>query len=195
MIPRATHAKDTERGFSLVEMIVAIALFTIVMMVSLSALLALIDANRKARALESVINNLNIALDGMVRAMRMGSSYHCGAGTLTQTADCATVPENQIAFLRFGGTPLIPNDYWVYSYNAVTKRIEKKEGVNGQAFAITAPEISIDSMQFFVSGSTIADYNQPKIVMIVKGTAGGERLRTRTTFSIQATAVQRVLDI
>src|SRR3989344_8697452 len=58
-------ATSSLRGFTLVEMIVAIALFSIVMVVSVGALLALVTANRKAQALQSVMNNLNIALDGM----------------------------------------------------------------------------------------------------------------------------------
>ena len=62
-----------DSGFTLVEMIVAVALFAVVMLISVAALLALVDANRKAQALQSVMNNLNIALDGMVRSVRMGS--------------------------------------------------------------------------------------------------------------------------
>src|SRR3989344_5257439 len=72
LVSRASRA---QRGFTLVEMIVAIALFSVVMIVCVGALLALVNANRKAQALQSVMNNLNIALDGMVRSVRMGNSY------------------------------------------------------------------------------------------------------------------------
>src|SRR3989338_2524865 len=51
------------RGFTLVELIVSIGLFAIVMLISVGALLALTGANRKAQALQSVMNNLNVALD------------------------------------------------------------------------------------------------------------------------------------
>jgi type II secretory pathway pseudopilin PulG len=184
-----------EAGFTLVEMIVAVGLFTVVMLISLAALLALVDANRKARAIESVMNNLNIALDGMVRNMRMGSEYHCGAGDVTQTQDCATVPGSSVAFLRFGGTSGNVDDYFIYSFNPTSRRLERKEGVNATAYAVTAPEIEIDDLKFYVIGTTPGDGSQPKIVIVMKGTVGADRVRTRTTFSIQATAVQRVLDI
>ena len=72
------------RGFSLIEMIVAVALFAVVMLVAVGALLALVDANRKARALESVMNNLNITLDSMVRAMRMGSAFNCNSTAIPE---------------------------------------------------------------------------------------------------------------
>src|SRR3989338_1985894 len=80
--------RNTARGFTLVEMIVSVALFATVMLVSVGALLSLMGANRKAQALQSVMNNLNVALDGMVRSIRMGSNYHCGAGTFSATQDC-----------------------------------------------------------------------------------------------------------
>ncbi len=186
-----------QRGFTLVEMIVSVGLFTVVMVISLAALLSLVDANRKARAIESVMNNLNIALDGMVRNVRMGSDYHCGGGTLMDPQDCAGTPGTSIAFLRFGGTEGNPDDYLVYSYDAGTKRLERQQGINAAAFAVTAPEIEIDDLRFYVVGSQPGggDTDQPKIVIVMKGTVGSDRVRTRTTFSIQATAVQRVLDI
>lgn len=184
-----------ERGFTLVEMIVAVGLFTVVMLISLAALLSLVDANRKARSIESVMNNLNIALDGMVRNMRMGSAYHCGTTNITSPLDCASTPGTSVAFLKFGGTAGDTDDYLIYTYNSETKSLERKEGANATPFAVTAPEIEIDEMNFYVVGTTPGDSNQPKIVIVMKGTVGAERVRTRTTFSIQATAVQRVLDI
>lgn len=188
------------RGFTLVEMVVAVGLFAVVMLVSVAALLALVDANRKAQALESVINNLNIALDSMVRGARMGSTFHCGSGDLTETQDCASTsdPETNhhvFAFEPLGGDPGDPDDQWVYSYDPVTKRIYRAIGVGGTPLPVTAPEITIESLQFYVIGSTRGDVVQPKVVIVVNGTAGSSQTRTRSAFSIQATAVQRLLDL
>lgn len=189
-------AYKDERGFTLVEMIVAIALFSVVMLVSVGALLALVNANRKAHALQSVMNNLNIALDGIVRATRMGSTYHCGAGGAgapLSSTDCA-VGDSVFAFEPFGNTTSDPP--WIYSYatdeNGVG-RVYKSE--NGQAAVpITAPEVSIDDLQFYVVGTTRGDSVQPRVVIVVKGTAGLSQ-SYKTTFHIEATAVQRVLDL
>ena len=189
------YKKRSSDGFTLIETIVAVGLFAIVMLVSMAALISLIDASRKARALESVMNNLSIALDGMVRNIRMGSSYHCGGGNITSPADCASNPQDSIAFLRFGGTPGNTDDYWVYSYNQVTKRLERSENGGDDTFAVTAPEITIDDMQFYVLGSVSGDEVQPKILVVIKGTAGAANVKTRTSFSIQATAIQRTLDL
>ncbi|MDO8481499.1 MAG: type II secretion system protein [bacterium] len=190
--------KSGKGGFTLVEMILAVALFAIVMMVSVGALLALTTANRKAQALQSVMNNLNIALDSMVRSIRMGSDYHCGSGTDCPNGDPAL--ENPggsatLAFEAFGGNSGDPGDQWVYSYDPVTKRVYKSEDDGVNNFPLTAPEVTIDSMHFYAIGTTRGDTTQPKVVITIKGTAGAPNIKTRTTFSLQATAAQRILDL
>ncbi|MEK7133036.1 MAG: type II secretion system protein [Patescibacteria group bacterium] len=181
-------------GFTLVEMIVAVALFAVVMLVSVGALLSLTAANRKAQALQSVINNLNVALDGMVRSIRMGSDYHCGGGTYALPQDCA-VGGTALAFEAFGGNTDDPADQRIYSYDSGAKRIYKSEDGGAHAFAITAPEVSIESMKFYVVGTARGDTTQPKVVMTVRGIAGATSIKTQTAFNIQATAVQRLLDL
>lgn len=189
----------TKKGFSLIEMMVAVALFSVVMLVSTGALLALIDAARKAQALQSVMSNLNTALDGMVRSMRMGSTFHCGdVGGYDSPRDCSE-GDLLFAFEPFGGDSSTTGDQWVYAYvqDPVTGkgRLYKSENGGGAYFPLTAPEVQIDSFAFYVVGTTPGDTQQPKVIINVKGTAGVDRVKTRSTFSIQATAVQRVLDL
>ena len=189
------------RGFTLVEMIVAVALFAIVMLVSVGALLSLTAANRKAQALQSVMNNLNVALDGMVRSIRMGSNYHCGLGTFSEARDCSdSNGGTALAFEPFGGNPNVSTDQWVYLFDidgtfCGKNRICKSETGGEPYLAITAPEVSIDYMKFYVVGTTRRDTTQPKVVITVRGTAGAANVKTSATFSIQATAVQRLLDL
>lgn len=190
---------NLSEGFTLVEMIVSIALFSVVMIVCTGALLAIVGANRKAQALQSVINNLNISLDGMVRAVRMGSNYHCGSGNYALPQDCNTENgETIFAFLPFG----VPEggNQWVYSYDETNKSIMRSTD-GSLPIAITAPEVDIEYMRFFVVGTTRGctvdpcDTIQPKVVMVVKGSAPTSDSRARTTFHIQVTAVQRLLDL
>ena len=196
MSSRRTHTT----GFTLVEMIVSVALFAVVMLVSVSTLLALVNANRKAQALQSVINNLSIALDSIARSARMGSVYHgaggdgsCGGTDYTNPSDCPN-GGSILAFRPFGSTPSDPP--WLYVFDSSTH--ELKKSVTGSlidALPITAPEVTIDDLKFYVVGTTPGDSTQPKIIVIVKGSAGAVGSSARTTFHVQATAVQRLLDI
>ncbi len=193
-------SSESEKAFTLIELMVSVTLFITVMLVSVGALMSLVNANRKARSLESVINNLNVALDGMVRAVRMGSHYNCGGLTSPQEGtneDCPT-GGNVISFTPFGFDPVDNSTRWVFTY------VPPSGSTNGQIFrsrdggltdiAITSPEVSITSMQFYVVGTEPGDVNQPKVVMVIKGKAGASP-KNETTFYVQATASQRALDI
>jgi prepilin-type N-terminal cleavage/methylation domain-containing protein len=196
------------RGFTLVEMIVAVGLFSIVMLIAVGALLALTGANRKAQALQSVMNNLNIALDGMVRSIRMGSEYHCGNGVFIPGGnnDCAITGGTSFSFKPFCNENCDPLNHWIYKFdtdgsvcgqNVIKNRICKSanNGNPNSYYALTSPEVTIENMNFYVVGTTPGDTEQPKVVVTVQGTAGGTNAKTTTTFSIQATAVQRLLDL
>jgi prepilin-type N-terminal cleavage/methylation domain-containing protein len=183
--------QNHQSGFTLIEMIVAVGLFGIVMMVSVTALVALVDANRKAQALQSVINNLNIAIDGMSRSIREGSNYRCGAAA---PADPNCQNGTIIYFEHYGGDPLNANDDWIYEFR--NGRIYKStNGNTGGEVPITAAEVSIDSVSFYVFGASRGDIAQPKVMMVIKGSAGTTKANVKTNFHVQSTAVQRVIDI
>jgi hypothetical protein len=167
------------------------------MLVSVGTLLALVHANRKAQALQSVMNNLNIALDSMVRSARMGSYYDgsaaCSAIDLDNPTDCVgggTV----LSFKPFGSTESDPS--WVYVFDEEAQTLKRSvTGSIDNATSITAPEVTIDDMKFYVVGTEVGDLIQPKILIVIEGSAGRLGSSARTTFHIQATAVQRVLDL
>ena len=71
-------------------MLVSIALFAIVMVVCVGALLSLVGANKKAQALESVMNNLNISLDDMARSIREGTNYDGTGKIYNGTVGCTS---------------------------------------------------------------------------------------------------------
>jgi prepilin-type N-terminal cleavage/methylation domain-containing protein len=187
---RRSGSGSDEAGFTLVEMIVAVGLFSVVMVVSITTLLSLIDANRKAQALQSVMNNLNIALDGMVRSIREGSNYRCG-GANPGDPDCAETPGTILYF-----KPNCPGSCpdWIYDFHD-GRLWRSVDGTVGGEMPLTAPEVTIDSVSMYVIGATRGDSVQPKVVIIVRGSAGYMRAKIRTNFHIQSTAVQRVLDI
>ncbi len=176
-------------GFTLVEMMVAVALFSVVMLVSVGSLLSLIDASKRAQGIQSVMNNLNVALDGMVRSMRMGQNYE-------------RVDAHTLKFTPFGK----PTETWTYYFSEETPagspesrgRLHKVYNVDGIGLVdvpLTAEEVDIDSVQFYVTGTIDGDTLQPRVMMVVRGKAGFDKPKTTTYFNIQASATQRLLDL
>lgn len=171
-----------KKGFTLVEILVSIALFSIVMTVALGAMFTMVDANRKAQAVNLSMTNLNFALEAMSRSIRTGTVYSCGF-----SGDCAT-----------GGTTLRFTDQErrsiMYRYNSTERSIERSLNGGGTYARLTAPEVLITNMAFYVSGSTPGDTVQPRVLITLRGTAGVNP-QTQTSFNIQTTVTQRLLDL
>lgn len=214
------HKKDmrSKGGFLLVEMLVAVFLFSIVMFVSLGAVLTLVDANRKNQNTKSVVNNLTLVINSMVKTIAVSTGYYCGEANNgydgSSTNDCPTQgeAEDAITFLfNEDGNNNGELDVYRYRFEAVypdgsgriTRSIDSTN--NNQFIPITAPEVHITKLRFLVSdtaplvvstsdGSAAGDTNQPKVVMYLEGYAGTKQ-NTESSFRIQTTISQRTLDI
>jgi len=64
-------------GFTLIEMIVSMGIFTVVAVIAVGALLHIVNTNNQAQTLQTAMNNAGFALDAMSREIRVGSSYRC----------------------------------------------------------------------------------------------------------------------
>lgn len=71
------HQTFHTRGFTLIEMIVALGVFALVITIAIGALLSLIATNQRLQAEQSVMTNLAFALDSMTREIRTGYNYVC----------------------------------------------------------------------------------------------------------------------
>lgn len=191
--------KSTQKGFTLIEMMVSIALFSVVMLIATTSLLALVDANRKAQALHSVMENLNIATDGMVRSIRMGTTYHCGsAGIMTEPRNCTNNGSDLIAFEPYGGNKDLSGDQRVYWFgtdeNGIGRLYLSLDG-GATGYPVTAPEVDLERVRFYVSGAQESGVRQPRVVIVLSGIANNVKLKTQTSFTVQTAASQRSLDI
>lgn len=70
-----------KKGFTLIEIIVSLSIFTIVAVIAVGALLKVVDANKKSQTLKTSINNINFVLDTMSREIRTGNNYYCQSGS------------------------------------------------------------------------------------------------------------------
>lgn len=200
--------KNVLSGFTLVELIVSVGLFTAVIFVATGALLSVVALNKKAQAQQSAINNLNFALENIARSIRTGSNYRCNLGVVDRwdgtswqdvtpnDCDSNTAGGNQIIFESESGDGGDNNDNWSY-YLENSTIIAKKKG--NSANAITAPEIFIEDIRFFVTGATVAGGTQPMVRIVLKGYAFVGDTNTdnprRVDFNLQTIASQRKLDV
>ena len=178
----------------MIELLVSVALFTVVMTVSVGTLLALVNANQKAQSMKSVTNNFNFALDSMSRAIRTGRSYLCSTSipllSLPDgTMDCSN-GERGLVLTDDHGQRL------AYRFFATGQRIERRIGDSGSWEALTAPEVKVVGMRFYVTGSDPGDTGdtvQPTVTISIRGYVGAKE-STDSVFKIQTTLTQWLLD-
>ena len=187
------HYKQQQQGFTLIEMIVSLAVFTVVVLIGVGSLISIVHSNRKAQAQKTVMNNLNFAIESMTRTIRIGTTYHCGeGGTLDEATECPTTAANAIAFEAAGGDTGSVNDQVVYRLQQ--KAIERSLDGGTNYLAITAPEVEIDRLDFYVDGNGTGDNEQPRVLIVLEGHAGTTTVQDRSDFRIQTFVTHRLLD-
>lgn len=184
------------RGFTLIEVMISVLIFSIVMTVALGALLAMSQSDQRAQALKSVVDNLNFALDSMSRTIRTGYSYDCG-GTHAGPHDCA--PPSTAAELGLVPASGSAQVYYRFDTNQSvcgTQTIpgcisRSTDGLNW--YPLTSPEVIITSLQFIVTGSTPGDTVQPKVTILISGNVNVPGI-TKSAFNLQTSITQRIYD-
>ncbi len=203
------------RGFTLIEMLVSVAIFTVVMVIALGALLSLSEADRKAQTISAAVNNLSFAVDSISRLLRTGINYHCGqSGTLTNPQNCSSPPQSYLAFQvvddSLSGCTKGSACTVIYclsaegSTNSCSGAISCAAGSScsilraicagascGTFAAITSPEVNVSSLSFYVTGSAFGDTVQPKVTILVSGTVPVTATKS-TAFNLQTSVTERL---
>lgn len=163
-------------GFTIVELIVSIGIFTVVAVAAVGALTSVIDANQRTQALTETNNNLNFVLKSMVREMRNGFNYGCDIANPENTT-CSPQPAEEFGFI-----------------NAARDRVgfEKSgsEIVDEDGNSLTPDGVEVTHLDFRVTGSN-NNNEQARVEITIEAEAGtGD---TKQTLNLHTSATQRLL--
>jgi len=86
-----------KKGFTLVEMIVALMIFSIVSVVALTALVKIIDANKKAQNIQDAVVSMSFTMESMTRELRTGSIYYCRTLLLGENLNVSTLSSQSVS--------------------------------------------------------------------------------------------------
>lgn len=185
---------NKNKGFTLVELMVSVSIFTVVMFISMGSILTVFDSSRKSQNLRAVMDNLNFTLEAMTRTIRFGKNYHCDAslGVLTSPRDCN---------FSAGASSFSVLDYLdrQVTYELESGRIVRSVSTinSGAPYYLTSSDVTIEEMKFYVFGSPLyaggADLFQPQVTIVMSGYAGS-KASTRSRFTLQTTVSQRMFD-
>lgn len=175
----------TNKGFTLIEMLVAVAIFGTMASVAAGVLLNVSDAQRKILALRVAHDNLNYALDVIGKEIRTGRSYHCASDISLQPVDCPS-GGSSFTFLNASSQTV------TYRLSAQRLEVSKNAGATWQ-YLTSSDLVIIDEFSFYTIGAPEGDKIQPRATIILRGTAGLKE-KTKARFNIQTTISQRMLD-
>lgn len=145
-------------GFTLVETMIALFLFIILITITGSVFLDGLRNQRRAFALQSLVENMNLILESMTKEILVAEIIN------TPDNSCGNNASNTIAFKH----PILGE----ISYFLDNERISKSIG--GQSDRLTSQNIKITSLGFCVSGNSLGDGKQARVIIFGKMTSGQE---------------------
>lgn len=157
------------RGFTLIELVVAVAIFSVVIIIVMSCFSMAIKAQKRVISIQSIQENAKFILDFMAKETRMSIINNTADGissilNMTRSSDGSSV---------------------VYSF------IDGNLTRNGKS--MNPDDISITG-NFYISGVVEDDGLQPKVTISMKLKGLGGQTEEEIEISTQATLCQRLLD-
>ena len=203
------YKKKDKDGYTLIETMIAIALFMIIMTTGVGALLNANLLQKKSQDMRSILDNLNFTMEDMSRNLRTGYDYRCIFSgdtdlitTTPRSCNINTIPT------KGGGISFKSSltGQWVY-YIGINPNDSSKNSifkiVNGVTVQLTPDEINIDAANssFTVKGAEApnpdgsGDHQQPFVTIKLVGTINLNNITSPSPFSLQTSVSQRQIDI
>lgn len=170
---------------TLIEIMVAITLFSFIMIIIGGIATNMSAANARLKGLRAALDNVSTALEFATREIRSGKNFHCDSSVFPTNVprDCVSQGASSVVFIDEMGSSV------TYRYNATNKSIERE--VDGVVGLLTEPsEFLVDTFSVTVKGSlSISDSIPAFITLTVSGHTTDPRRPVYTVF--QTSVAQR----
>ena len=177
-----TYNRNSNQGFTLLEMIVAIGIFSIVSLISVRVVLTLNSVQKKAINVQNTHDNIRFALEAMARDIRTGENYKSGCdwptGCNSFSFERSTTGGSVTYFLDTSGGSSV---------------IKRQEGA-GTPLPLTDPQRAITRLRFYVTGVAAVRSEQEKVTIVVEVESGIPTRQTEfANLQLQTTVSKRTL--
>jgi len=185
------HTKRTKAGFTLMELLIATSIFSIIALFATGSLVIIFESSRKSNSTRAVMTNLNFAFENMSREIRFGTRYHCGnTGSDSEPQDCT----NGDTYITFQFDEDEDGTFEQVYYRIEGSELQRKVGAGNNWQPITSGDVNLTYGRFYVTGTTVGDEYQPRVLVVMVGQSGPPGTETETEFYLQNTLTQRLYD-
>lgn len=204
--------KKPNSGFTLIEVLVSLALFSVVLVIAGGTIVSVIDINKRNQVISSVVNNLNYSIDSMVRDIKTGYLYKCDYQGSTYTVDALKSSSesgagncaNSLTLIStISGKDIVVKYEFipaVESNGYIKKTIYEAAGAASSYSITDKNNVTIEDLKFTVKNPSAldcegtCDYGQPSVFVVIKGKAGNQQIEV-SKFYVQTLISQRLINI
>lgn len=196
----------TIRGFTLVELMVTMAIFTGVVTIATGALFSAQAINVRLQQTQIILDEASVASELMVRDIRYGTVFYCTNSEPGPTAQISrlscpiggTVLFFRPAVILSGSTNQANDRVAYYVKDGALYKNEYPSGGVMRALRVTSSSLAITDLNFIVKGAEAKanyDLNQPVITISLVGlTVPSKPSTPPVSFNMQTTASSREID-
>lgn len=169
--------KKTEKGFSLIELTVAIGIFAVVVTITSGTFITSLKGQRKSITAQNVADNARYAMEVMAKEIRMGEDFTGGAETIQFTSNMIHRAGKTVSFRYDAGASQILFDDDI------------ADGIPEEP--ITASQSAITMLRFTVSGMNPG--SQPRVTIVLGVASRGTSPDVASSMILQTTISPRSL--
>ena len=174
---------NKNKGFTLVEMLVSILIFSIIIGAATGVFVSAIKLQRYSLTHQQLLDQTSYAMEYMSRAIRMAQKDTVGG--CTDGKNYKVIDENHLKFMSYNSVLYGCQEFFLEGNQLKTKND------NLSTLPLISPNFRVTSLKFSVSGDESGKQPRVTVFMEVQGEGSGSQPRLR----IQTTISQRNLNI
>ncbi len=183
-----------KKGFTLIEILVAISIFFIVIAAPTGLFVGSLKGQQKALSTQELLDNVSYNLEYISRALRMARKDL--AGDCIGEGSNYESPGQDISKIRFLNYRGHCQEFLLYNDRLGIKiSTDENEENLGEFLPLTSDDLEIESVKFQLSGQEQGDIFQPQATIFLKIRGKGLSPELQPEIKIQTTITQRNLDV
>jgi len=181
--------KFKSQGFTLVEMLVTVTVFSLIVGTSTGIFVSAIKIQRYNLATQELLNQTSYALEYMDRFLRMARKDMTGTCLTIVGANYENPSSSSIQFLNYNG---VCQKFYLGGSKLMVD-LDVSDSFAGE-FDLTSGKFNVTSLKFQIAGEQQTDIYQPRVTIFMTIEAVSSS-QPKPKLTVQTTISQRALDL
>lgn len=178
-----TFQQGEADGFTLLEMIISIGIFSVLVTTSIGVMLGISNAQLKAANIQATVDNIRFSMELMTKEMRTGSQY-------ALSAFCSGSSGTEVSFFTSAGERRM----YYLNGDRIMRLVETTDCNRGKP--LMADEVAVERLHFKVGGAAPGSSDgQPWVMVAMSVISKGGKQAFESRMDLETMVVQRLRDL